>query len=433
VKQDFDGRNQQQSQTYSIRTALRGEGTRVVNVLAYRIWDQELTGDFDFSEAPSLVGFDRPDLRQWSEEIRVESTDPSLTVRWSTGFFAAGRDMEREHGFTYGPVWQAPVLPPLAGLTQTTVSQTRDLDLALFGQLTWSPVEQLDLTAGLRSEFVERRLNRRQIDPAQPPFLYASEMVDHYNSWQPKVGVVYRFTEGLETWVTATSGYQPGGFSSSVKDPEQAAFDAAESVHLEFGVAGRYAENRLRASASFFWTATRDYQVYRPVSPVEFEVLNADHTQAMGAQAEIRALPVRGLEFHLAAGLTSAKFTDFDTVDPLTGQPLDLEGNTISFVPEFTLQTSLTYRFDSGWYAGVGGRVVGRTWFDEVNTREQPAYGLLNARAGWSGGSLEIAVFGRNLLGEDYYANALDLGPAFGFVGTPGDPMTYGVEASLRF
>ena len=433
VRQDIDGTNLQQSQTYSIRAAVRGEGTRVVNVLAYRIWDQELTGDFDFSDVPSLVGFDRPELRQWSEELRAESTDPDLPVRWSVGLFAAGRDVERESGYTYGPVWQAPSLPPLAGFTQTTESRTRDLDMAVFGQLTWSPVERLDLTAGLRSEFVERRLSRRQFDPAQAPFLFESEMVDHYNSWQPKFGVAYRFTESLETWVTAANGYQPGGFSVSAKDPQRAAFDAADSMHLEVGVGGRCAEDRLRASLSLFWIETRDYQVYRPVSLVEYEVVNADSARTLGVQAEIRAEPVRGLEFRLAAGLADAEFTEFDTVDPLTGQPLDLSGNSVNFVPQFTLDGSLTYRFESGWFASVGVKVVGQHWFDELNTREQPAYGLLNARAGWSGAQLEIAAFGRNLLEEEYYANALDLGPAFGFVGTPGDPMIIGIEAALRF
>jgi iron complex outermembrane recepter protein len=435
VRQDTDGSNRQQSQTYSLRAAWSGEQTRVVNVLAYRVWDQNLTGDFDFSEAPSLVGFDRPELRQWSEEIRVESTDPAQRVRWSVGFFAAGQEVDRENGFTYGSVWQEPLLPPLAGFTQTTRSRTRDLELAAFGQLTWSPVERLDLTGGLRSEFVERRLDRRRLDPAQPPYLFESEMVDHYNSWQPKAGVAYRFSEAFETWLTAASGYQPGGFSAATNDPERAAFDAADSMHLELGLGGRYAEDRLRASVSLFWTATRNYQVYRPVSasPMDYEVLNADHARALGVEAEIGATPVRGLDFRLAAGLVDAKFTEFDTLDPLTGQPLDLGGNTVNFVPQFTVQSSVTYRFESGWFAGLSGKVVGPYWFDELNTRKQPAYGLLDARAGWSSAQFEIAVYGRNLLGEEYYANVFDLGPAFGWVGTPGDPTVIGVEAALRF
>lgn len=368
----------------------QGDQTRVVNVLAYRIWDQALTGDFDFTEAPLLVGFDRPELDQWSEELRVESTDLAQRVRWSVGVFASGQEMRREAGYTYGPA-----SPDWSGLTSTTRSYSRDLDVALFGQLTWSPVERLDLTAGLRSQFLERRLTWRQIDPTEAPYVFESSMADQYNSWQPKAGVAYRFTDGLETWVTATSGYQPGGFSLSPKDTSGAAYDPAYSIHLEVGVGGRYAEDRLRASLSLFWTATRNYQVYRAINPVEYEVVNADHTRAMGVQAEIGAMPVRGLDFRVAVGFTDARFTDFETLDPLTGQPLDLSGNTVNFVPQFTLQTSLTYRFESGWYAGVTARAVGEHWWDELNTRKQPAYGILDARAGWAGRHFEIAAFGR--------------------------------------
>ena len=48
-----------------------------------------------------------------------------------------------------------------------------------------------------------------------------------------------------------------------------------------------------------------------------------------------------------------------------------------------------------------------------------------------------IALFGRNLTAEHYYANALDLGPRGGpgdfFVGTPGDPLVFGLEFTARF
>jgi len=433
LRQDYDGFNKQTSQTYSLRAALRSGEVRAVNVLAYRFWDQDLSGDFDFSPSPMMVGYDRPDLQQWSEEFRVEQSDPDFPWRWSVGFFASGREVDRENGFIYGSAWQPPFLPPLAGMNQVTVTESRDLDLAVFGQLTWSPVEQLDLTVGLRSEFDERQMHRRHLDPTQPPNYFESDLEDNYRSVQPKLGVGYRFTDSVEAWLTGTTGYQPGGFSPSVNDPADAAYDPAQSMHLELGISGKCWEDRLVASVGLFWTETSDYQVYRPVSLTSFEVVNADRVRVMGAEAGVRYQPVKGLDFRVSAGFNHAEFTDFETLDPSTGQPLDLSGNQVNFVPELTLNGSLTYRFDFGLYGTVGGSVVGRTWFDELNTREQPLYGLLNARVGWSRGSAEVAVFGRNLLGEESYANAMDLGPTLGYVGTPGDPLLLGVEGAVRF
>ena len=61
----------------------------------------------------------------------------------------------------------------------------------------------------------------------------------------------------------------------------------------------------------------------------------------------------------------------------------------------------------------------------------------MNARIGWQYHEFELAVFGRNLTDEVYFANAINFryppnGPDF-FVGTPGDPMIVGVAAAVRF
>src|SRR5204863_10054126 len=105
--------------------------------------------------------------------------------------------------------------------------------------------------------------------------------------------------------------------------------------------------------------------------------------------------------------------------------------------PEFTLDASVTARCKKGFYATLGVTAIGDFWFDESNTTKQSAYALLHARVGWENKNFGVAVFGRNLTGEHYYANVLDLGPRGGptdfFVGTPGDPLVVGAELTARF
>ena len=101
------------------------------------------------------------------------------------------------------------------------------------------------------------------------------------------------------------------------------------------------------------------------------------------------------------------------------------------------MDASVTARTKSGFYATAGVTAVGDYWFDEADSAKQDAYALLHACVGWQGKNFGVAIFGRNLTDEQYYANALDLGPRTGpnsfFVGTPGDPLTIGGEISVRF
>ena len=259
--------------------------------------------------------------------------------------------------------------------------------------------------------------------------MFTWDQTRDFASLQPKAAVAYHFAPTLEGWCTFSTGYQPGGFSVSQDDPVNARFKAATSQHYEIGISGHCLDGSFSATVSAFWIETHDYQVYRPVSLTEFQVLNADSARTLGAEAEVRYRPVTGLELRIAGGYANAEFRDFQS------NGTDLSGKTINFVPAFTLDASATYRHSTGFFASIGATAVGDYWFDEENTRKQSAYALLHARAGWGKKNFEIALVGRNLLGENYYANALDLGLASlnRFVGTPGDPATFGVEVSARF
>jgi outer membrane receptor protein involved in Fe transport len=289
----------------------------------------------------------------------------------------------------------------------------------------------------VRGEHDQRELQRNITDPTVPPFTFSSEQDDSFPSFQPKLGVNYHWSDAVESWFVVSTGYQPGGFSVSQNDPLRAPFDAAKSIHLELGASGACWDDRFRASVSGFWIESEDYQVYRPVFPYpSYEVTNAERARTLGAELELRLRPIEQIDFRVAAGLVDAEFTDYIVPDPFTGGSIDLSGRTINFVPEFTLDASITYRHRTGIFGTVGGTVVGQYWYDELNTVEQPAYALLHARAGWSNDRFEVALYGRNILEEEYYANVLDLGaffPAGQFVGTPGDPAVFGAEISARF
>lgn len=451
AKLDQDGYTRQDGHNFSLRAAWTGEHVKAISVTTRRDWRQEIGGDFDFAEYFSgntfplngLEGFSSPDVQQWTQELRLESVDKDSAFRWNAGAYWAQLTTDAASGYNYGPLAPVVVSPSAPGAgTDLTSGRTRSENVALFGQATYTFNEKLDVTAGLRFEHEDRRGNRDHTFsgfPIAAPQTFGSSSA----SLQPKVGLAYHFTKDFTVWASFTTGFQPGGFSSSSDNAAVSAYDPAESLHYEIGASSRFFDGKFVASASAFWIETRDYQIYRPVvtfngvaTGLDFYIVNADKVRTVGGELELKATPVEWLEAKVVGGVQNAEFRKFTTPAPF-GQ--DLAGKEVNFVPEFTLDTSLTARCRKcGVFATVGVTAVGNWYFDEANTASQGAYGLLHARAGWERKNFGIAVFGRNLTDTEYYANALDLGPRAGFnngffVGTPGDPMVIGVEVTGKF
>ena len=443
VAYDQDGHNHQNSQTYALRGAWTGDSVKAISVTSWRRWQQDVAGDFDFLEfsfpgsLPAVQGFAKPEVQQWSQEFRLESLDRDAAFKWNAGAYWSELATDYSSGRLYGPA--APIfLSPMlsAGDTEVTSGRNRSDDYAMFGQGTYTVAEKLDLTAGLRFEYVDVKGNRNHTQTFSGfPIVNARSYEADFHSFQPRAGLAYHFTPEVVAWFNFTTGFQPGGFNPSSDTAALSKYDPAESLHYEIGAGANMFDGKLTARASGFWTDTHNYHVYRYAGPgpADFSVLNADEARTIGGELELRARPCEFFEFRLAGGYQHAGFRDFQTPN---GQ--DLDGKTINFVPDFTIDASVTGRAKCGVYATVGVTAVGDYWFDEPNTAKQNAYGLLYARAGWQGKNFGVAIFGRNLTDEHYYANTLDLGPQPGYpngflVGTPGDPLTFGGELSVRF
>lgn len=452
LKADQDGTNEISSQQYSLRAAWTGEWIKAISITTRRVWRQDVRGDFDYAEyqpnpllppgfyVPIRVieGYSSPDVSQWAQELRFESPDRTAALKWNFGAFWSEHVLESDLGYVYGPdaaaAFGSPF--PLTGLRDQTLGAAKDQNFAGFGQATYTFWDNFDVTAGLRWEYDDRQVDRQHSNPlAPPPFnSIAFNQRTHWDALQAHAALAYHFNPDCAIWFRATEGYQPGGFSLSQDDPTQSAYGEAQSQHYELGGTAKFFESKLVLSANGFYTRTDDYQVYRPLDALgRFDVLNADTAESIGAELEARIRPVKGLEFAVAAGFTRAEFLRFTAPDPAGGPALVLDGNRINFVPEFTLDASATYRWDCGAFASIGVTALGDYFFDERNTTRQDAYALLRARVGWENDHIGVALFGRNLTDTEFYANALDLGPRQGFVGTPGDPMILGIEITGRF
>jgi len=440
VEYDNDGHNDLESQTYSLRAAWTGDSVEAISVTTFRNWKQDLAGDFDFylfefnipGTAPvrAFEGIASPKVESWSQEFRLQSLETDSALKWNSGLYWAHTTTDYSSGQRYGPDAAASLGNPFLfdGATDLVFGQRKTDNLALFGQTTYSATEKLDLTAGLRLEHFNVEGDRNHTF-AGAPIAAVRTFDESYNSIQPKLAATFHLTTNLSAWASFTTGFQPGGFNPSSDLAALSTYDESTSLHYEIGSSASLLDGKLLLSAAGFWIDSDDYQVYRLVGPgpTDFSVLNAQAVRTLGAELELRALPCKQFEFRLAGGYQHAEFRDFTTP---TAQNLD--GNRVNFVPEFTLDASVTSRLKCGAFGTLGVTGVGEYWFDETNTAKQGEYALLYARVGWQGKHWGIAAFGKNLTGKKYYANALDLGGGT-ILGTPGDPLTWGIELSAKF
>ena len=450
VNRNIDGYNDTDAFSQALRVGYDAENFKVISVTTHRDWEQDLLQDFDFTSLELLNGFSHPKVETWSQEIRIQSPATADKLKWLGGIFFADTRLKSDSGSdVFTPVTISTVPAPFVTgppTTFRTVATSDGQTYAAFGQATWSATEKLELIGGLRLNHDVRAINRSKTisSPSSTfggfpagPFANTFGVYDtdtDFTHLTPKLGVAWHFNKDVLGYASFSGGYQSGGFNASNDDPVQSKFDPARSWNYEAGLKSDWADHRFSANLAFFYTDTQDYQVYRlnGADPSQAYLQNADRATTYGAELEFTARPATGWEFTGGLGYTHAEYDRY--FDPVNG--VNLNGKTISFVPEFTGNIAGQYRFPFGLYVRVEVQALGEYFMTEDNTAKQSAFGLLNARIGYEAKHWGIYIFGRNMLDKHYAANALDLRYALQpdeLVLQPGNPATFGVAFTAKF
>lgn len=121
-----------------------------------------------------------------------------------------------------------------------------------------------------------------------------------------------------------------------------------------------------------------------------------------------------GLGVSAALGYTDSIFSAYN--NPLS-PGVDLTGNRVPHVPEFTARLGVDYTFDLGEGQGtltprLGVSYQSEVWFDEGNTVGQSAYTLVDAGLAWKmENGIELDLYVNNLTDEKYAQYGFAAGP----------------------
>ena len=425
VNRNLDGFDDASDDNQALKVSYDAGPAIISSVTTHRDWKQNLLQDFDFSALPIAEGFSRPRIEQWGEELHVKSPESADTFKWLAGFYYLDNDLRADSGY--------------AGATPS-VTDADGQTYAGFGQGTYTLFEKLDLTAGLRATFDDRAIHGSVVNPmggAAP----VSASAD-FSALQPKFGVAWHFTPQTEVYASVAQGYQSGGFNSFINNN---AYQPARSWEYELGLKNSCDDNKYTTHAALFYTDTRGYQVIRvsPQDPLVANLLNAHRVASYGAELDLTAKPVECLELGAAAGYTRATYKNF--VDTTSGAPVQIAGQDVSFVPEFTADLSATCHLP--WHTYVRADVIGigRYHLDDSGATlsgptTQGSYELVNAQVGFASKYFEACLFARNVFDRHYFSSAQNFGAGTGaasgfnsLILQPGDPKTWGVAITARF
>lgn len=361
-----------------------------------------------------------------SNEIRFSSPEED-TVRWQAGLFQMWIDnsgvTRRSTLLPFGP---GGFFVPVLG--EDNSFNIEQLNLAAYGNVAWDITDDLTLDAGLRVDYHESEIKRIQNATAPVPGVTPvfGKQDDVFVS--PVLGLTYSINPSVDLFFRSSIGNKPAGFTAYSNNPLYTSFDRETNWSNEIGLEYDCPAYNLRFGIRGFWDQIDDYQLNQGIPrTTDFVILNADEVTSRGVEIDGAWAPIDGLTFRGTFGYVDAQFDRF--TDPFTSA--NLKGRDVPFVPEYTGSFGVRYDFQSGFYAQTSVRAAGQTKFDAANSAAftEGAYITWDAEIGYITEHFSVALYGRNLMDEEYYTF---INPQIA-AGSPGDPQQFGIRVRTTF
>ncbi len=353
------------------------------------------------------------------------------------------------------------ISPPYPNLIFASDFKTDVKEPAVFGEVSYQPIDPLKLTAGLRWYQVKTSSEGYEggLATGGGPFIVSPYTTQTENGVNPKFEADYHLTPDQMVYVNVAKGYRPGGLVPIVPagepntptdcagqlkaiDPnvtvqQTRSFSSDSLWNYELGTKTAWLDHRLTVDAAGFYIRWKDIQQEILLSCGFQFVANAGAAVSKGGELEVRARPTDPLEMSLGLGYQNATITEMSSLSPQT------VGSPVYQVPDWTGNGAVSYttQLSTDWkmISGTDYSYIGRSYSGNnlpADPRLRPSYRLINARMAFDRGAFEIAIVGKNLGNE-----VANLGDSRSIAAeTPGrprlfvnQPRTLGVEFRQSF
>lgn len=421
----------------------------LTSITAYREGDADLANNSvgtNLSVFPVLevITPNLDETEMFTQELRLAGVGDNLN--WTTGLYYYTEDTTHAEGgaFLIGPLGPLLGFPPsLIGttLTDRTVQENETDGMSVFGELTWSVTDALDLTFGARYTYEEKDF--AAVGLGEFGAFVGNYDVEEDEDWSNptyKVVANYRFNDDVMTYFSVATGFKSGGWQNLALSELAAktAFDEENATNFEVGVKSMLLDNTLRLNAAVFLTDYEDLQVTNPILECGQPICGVNTVNA--GEAEIK-----GVELEFTWAITEnfqlmGNYAYLDTeYDKLEGVLEPANGNQLRNAPENAYTLVALYEA----VLGGGGEISARyeyAYKDETqqdinnNPRsEKPDYEVSNIRLGYttSNDNWEVAAWVKNAFDEEYLDHNF-YSAGFGAFSYPALPRTYGLTVTWR-
>jgi len=365
--------------------------------------------------------------------------------------------------------------------------------IAMFTNNTWHATDQLDFTLGLRYTREHKRMNTFQtniggngavcaaarlnpvlgtgqaangllggglcINQLNPDFdgrNYTQKFDD--DDISGRFAAQYRFNPSLMVYASAARGFKAGGFNlerssaptvannSNPSPIDDTSFDSETVDSYELGFKSTLFDRSLLFNMTAFDQTYTDFQL-NTFAGINFIVESIPELNSRGVDMDfLWFTPVEGLSFQGGVTYTDSKYGEFtaaDLQDPSRfGFVSLLPGNTVSFAPEWSATTAISFDRSIGMGLRAGFNLSAKytteynTGSDLLPIKMQDAFTLLNGRIslGSDDERWTVEVWGQNLTDEEYnqvvFNTPLQSGSYNAFRGAP---RTYGATLRVQY
>lgn len=396
---------------------------------------------------PSETADGVPHLRQWSEELRLQTTAfEAFDLLLGLYYF---REELEVSSFSYDSLALG-VQNGYADQHQTTV------DYAVFGAGSFKPTPALTLRAGLRFTHDEKHMRaerRAGGSPIGAPGTGPLREDPSANFVSGDLSAVLRLSPDLNVYGKVARGFRAPSIQGRILFGDALSVADTESVvSLEAGSKALWLDRRLRVNLAAFLYRVENQQLTAVGGTSNLNaLLNADQTLGYGLELDADLHPTSGLRIAFSASYNHTEIMDDGlSVAPCGGgctvldppgavpQTVLIDGNSLPHAPRVIANVLARYGAPiaegAELFVSTDWAYRSRVHFFLYEAAEFESPGLLlgGLRAGYTtlDQRLELAAYVRNLLDAQVRTGGIDFNNLTGFFV---DPRTFGVEAIGRF
>jgi len=440
---------------------------------AWRKYESDSAYDGDFTAYEAVAGSTNIDFNQYSSELRLTSPG-GATLDYQGGLYYFYSELDSVGTFKQSQqlvenLGIAFLFPGGNGTLNTDDNNYTTTSYAAFGQLVWNISDKFSTTLGLRYTTEDKTRKGSQITTptsildippvAGPDIFYDETRSD--SDVSPTVIARYFVTPEIMTYGSISRGFKSGGFNQrrelSGKNGE---FEPEIATNYELGWKGSTEDRRLQLNGTFYLVNYDDFQA-QAFDGSSITVTNAGSLQSYGSELELTYVPILDVVVGTAIGYNKAEYKEFDNGQCTVAQTFyeyyvvqgaqggspgttstctqDLAGETLDNAPEWTVSSFVQYERELT--ADLIGTVrLEHSFIDSFfldqdldPILENPSVNLINLRFTVTNqdNTWEAALWGRNLLDEEYYAFGIDIPVLGGYAGVVAPEAVYGI--TVRF